>query len=101
MALLPQRIWLSLNCASRVLRWVDASRVYPTCAHMSADLGQARDRCLFSLAQERSLQSPGTRDRRVPDKRALASEDPGPRGHTPAPKGHTATRWRTQLSPSL
>src|SRR6476619_2409994 len=60
MALLLKRIRLRLNCASRVLRWVPG---------------------LLSLAQERSLQSPGTRDCRVPDERALASEDPGPRGH--------------------
>src|SRR6476469_1140353 len=40
---------------------VHASRACPTCASLRADLGQARDRCLVPLAQERSLHSPGTR----------------------------------------
>ena len=34
----------------------------PDLRALSADLGQARDRCLVPLAQERSLHSPGTRD---------------------------------------
>jgi hypothetical protein len=50
-------------CASRFSRWVHASRVYPTCAPLIADLGQARDRCLVPLAQARSLHSSGTRGR--------------------------------------
>jgi hypothetical protein len=33
------------------LRWVHASRVYPTCARLSADLGQARDRCLAEFTR--------------------------------------------------
>ena len=48
-------------CAARVLRWVNASRVYPTCVPLIADLGQARDRYLVPLAQVRSLHSSGTR----------------------------------------
>src|SRR4051794_3153075 len=35
--------------------WVHASRVYPTCAHSRADLGQARDRCLAALARDAKL----------------------------------------------
>ena len=31
---------------AKFLRWVVASRVYPTCAFLSADLGYTRDRCL-------------------------------------------------------
>jgi hypothetical protein len=50
-------------CASRFSRWVHASRVYPTCVDLIADLGQARDRCLVPLAQARSLHSSGTRGR--------------------------------------
>src|SRR5262245_33309277 len=54
-------------CASRFLRWVHASRVYPTCAHLSADLGQARDRCLaeFTLGPREARTRGLARDKRA------------------------------------
>ena len=38
---------------SSVCVTVHASRVHPTCAHLSADLGQARDRCLQRITRLR------------------------------------------------
>jgi hypothetical protein len=47
--------------------WVHASRVYPTCAHLSADLGQARDRCLadFTLGPRKARTRGLARDTRA------------------------------------
>ena len=39
--------------AKAVCVTVHAGRVYPTCAHLSADLGQARDRCLQRITRLR------------------------------------------------
>src|SRR6202011_2119188 len=57
-------------------------RACPTCASLRADLGQARDRCLVTLAQERS--SPGTRVTPCPGRASAGLparakiRDPGP-----------------------
>src|SRR5262249_30422204 len=62
------------KCASHFLRWVHADRVYPTCAYMSADLGQAR-----SGSRSASLHSPGTRDlvSRTSERERAKIRDPG------------------------
>ena len=48
---------------------VRASRVHPTCAHLSADLGQARDRCLQRTVALRSTL------RRARDTRPISRPD--------------------------
>src|SRR6476661_11108012 len=47
---------MDIETSRRVAPGSHASRVYPTCVRSRADLGQARDRCLASLARDtRSL----------------------------------------------
>ena len=92
--------------ATRQNRWIlkrlvvsplgRASRVYPTCGHSRADLGQARDRCLVPLAQARSLCSPGTRNRR--SLRSLLSMRTRARKHARAAQTNArcTSAWRKE-----
>src|SRR5215831_20440722 len=66
----------SFDIVRESLRWVHASRVYPTCAHLSADLGQARDRCLaeFTLGPREARTRGLARDTRAEHTRTRRPE---------------------------
>src|SRR5262245_6145360 len=72
-------------------RWVHASQVYPTCARLSADLGQARDRCLaeFTLGPREARTRGLARDTRAERGRGRASTPLDVR-HVPYPSGTSA-----------